>query len=113
MRSRHYVLVGLLAGILGVAALTVVYPPLDDLYLENPFWNGLSEVYRELKPGRIRDAGGFYTLDAGNSTVLMLGPSSGFSGEDVVAVRDYLEHGGLVVLCDDFGSGNQLLEGLG
>lgn len=113
MRSRHYVLLGLLAGVVGVAALTVVYPPLDDLYLENPFWNGLSEVYRELKPGRVRDAGEFYMLDAGNSTVLMVGPTSGFSSGDVVAVREYLERGGRVVLCDDIGSGNQLLEGLG
>jgi len=113
MRSRHYLLVGLALGVVGVVGLSLVYPPLDDLYLENPFWNGLSEVYRELKPGRIRDAGEYYFLEPGGSTVFMIGPSRGFSGEELEAVQDYLLRGGKVVLCDDFGSGNQLLEGLG
>jgi len=113
MRSRHYLALGLLLGVAGVIILTMLYPATDDLYLKNPFWNGLSKVYVELEPSRIRIAKEYYMLNACNSTVLLIGPSADFDDVEVEAVRDYLLRGGRVVLCDDFGSGNQLLEKLG
>ena len=97
-----------------VAGLSIAFPSIDDLWVDNPFWNGLSEFYSYTKPARLasledlRDT----VRASGNSTLLMLGPSRMFSSSDVQQVKAYLEAGGKVVLADDFGAGNDLLEGL-
>ena len=95
--------------------LTFVYPSVDDLMVENPFWNGLSKVYVSLDPVRVKELSELRTLvlNPGNSTLLILGPSTPFSEEDLRALRVFVSRGGLLVLADDFGSGNEVLEGFG
>jgi len=90
-------------------------PPLDDFRLENPFWNGLSELDSRVHPFEVTDLARLLNvvLKPSESTLLMLGPSKTFTDEDVDAVRGFLEAGGLVVLAEDFGVSNGLLEGLG
>jgi len=101
--------------LLAVAVVVVasLVPALDDLWVENPGWNGLSEFYREVDPVRVRSSSDLLGVDPLNSTLFLVGPSRGFTVDDVAGVRGYLEDGGRVVLLDDFGSGNELLEGLG
>jgi len=112
MRVREP-LVGVVLLVAAVAAVGWLYPALDDLWVENPGWNGLSEFYGCVDPVRVQGAGDLVGVDPSNSTLFIVGPSRGFSEEDVAGVRRYLVEGGRVVLLDDFGSGNELLEGLG
>ena len=112
MRVREP-LVGLVLLVAAVVVVASLYPVLDDLWVENPGWNGLSEFYRCVDPVRVRDAGVLVGFDPLNSTLFIVGPSRGFAVDDVEAVRGYLLDGGRVVLLDDFGSGNELLEGVG
>lgn len=112
MRVREP-LVGLVLLVAAVVAVGWLYPALDDLWVENPGWNGLSEFYGSVDPVRVRGAGDLLGVDPLNSTLFIVGPSRGFSEEDVAGVCGYLVDGGRVVLLDDFGSGNELLEGLG
>ncbi len=110
---RTILLVSLVAASTVIAGLILVFPPLDDLWLENPFWNGLSNVYSRLHPVRLRDLTSLRSVvEPSVCTVLMLGPSRPFTAREVEAVRAFLVSGGRVVLADDFGTGNSLLQGL-
>jgi len=114
MRFKTVLIVGVLLFGIAAVVLSVIYPQSDDMFVENPFWNGMSEVYRDIKPVRISNLGVLVdVVDPFNSKLLMLGPSTDYSDEDISVVRGYLEEGGTVVLADDFGTGNQLLVGLG
>ena len=113
-RTRLSVLLGLLAAFTLLVGVSAVYPSVDDLWVENPFWNGLSEFYRETKPTRLEELTQLGDVPVpGNSTLFMIGPSTEFSPLEVTEVNKYIVRGGTVVLADDFGTGNQLLEGLG
>lgn len=115
MRTSRIVLFSLVATFLIIFTVTVNYPSLDDLFVENPDWNGLSEMYGVYEPYRLDslDQWGRVPVRVVNSSLFIIGPSEEFSGSDVLVVEAYLEAGGRVVLMDDFGSGNLLLEGLG
>jgi len=52
-------------------------------------------------------------FDPSNATVFILGPSQAFTIRDVGIIDAFLRSGGRVILADEFGTGNELLEGLG
>jgi hypothetical protein len=115
LRARFILLVGLVVSAAFIVGLAAWFPSIDDLFVGNSFWNGLSEVYSVYHPARLETlealSGAF--SDPSNSTLLMLGPSKPFTTTDVQQVRGYLASGGAVILADDFGTANTLLEGLG
>ncbi|MFH2112164.1 MAG: DUF4350 domain-containing protein [Candidatus Bathyarchaeota archaeon] len=112
-KAQLSVLLGAVGAFTLLIGVTVAYPSLDDLWLENPFWNGLSEFYAEVKPLRMGGLSGLQgIISPGNTTLFIIGPSTAFSGEEVTWIRNYLHRGGTLVLADDFGTGNQLLDGL-
>lgn len=115
MKSSKIIIGSLGLTLVVVVAITMYTPSLDDLFVENPYWNGLSTVYREHDPIRLDSLEQWdtYLVPADNSSMFIIGPDQGFSEADALAVHDYLGDGGRVVLMDDFGSGNQLLELLG
>jgi hypothetical protein len=115
LRIRTAVLISLTMLVLVSLISTLFLPSVDDLWHENPFWNGISQVYVSYKPLTVSGFTGFSKLAVSpdNSTVLMVGPSLLFTDFEVEEIRSYITEGGHVVLADDFGSGNSLLEGLG
>ena len=112
MRARSVLLISLSVLIITSISLSMLIRPIDDLWVENPFWNGLSEVQSTIKPLRLSGLDNLQ-IPPENSTILMLGPSLPYAKSDINAIRSYLQEGGRVVLSDDFGTGNTLLEGLG
>jgi len=114
LRVRRTVVLGLSTAVIVVLGLAWVMPPMDDFRLENPFWNGLSELDLRIHLSEVSDLARLMdlVLKPSESALLVLGPSEPFSEEEVDGVRGLLEAGGLVVLAEDFGVGNGLLEGL-
>jgi hypothetical protein len=96
-----------------VLMLSVAYYwPIQEAYHPlNKDWNGCS---------RIASLTGNTTLllsydnPLPNSTSLLaiIGPSLNFTGHERSNIGNFLEYGGVVLLADDFGTGNNLLEGL-
>lgn len=113
MRNKHEFVLGGLVFLVFALAVTLYYPPVDNLFIGNPYWNGLSEMYNEIEPVRVHGFEDYRYIEASNSTLFIIGPSRDFNRDDIEAVKGFLESGGKVVLADDFGTGNQLLEGLG
>jgi len=113
LKSKRYALLGVLLLVSSVGIVSQFYPVIDDLFVRNPFWNGLSDVYNLLDPIRVQNLDVLYRSDPSSSTLLFIGPSTGFSVDEVESVKVFAERGGHVIVADDFGSGNDLLEGLG
>ena len=95
-----------------IAGISIVYamPPSDDFNPENTYWNGMSTAKTELnlQPLNI----GVERLDPSSSTLLIIGPSKPITDGEVESIKSYVSRGGLLILADDFGTGNSLLERL-
>ena len=105
MKVSRVVMVSLGFSLVVLVALTMWMPSVDDLFVENPYWNGLSGFYVECDPIRldVLSDWGSFLVPADNSTLFIIGPDSEFDVFDAEAVSDYLGSGGRVVLMDDFG----------
>ncbi len=100
----------LIAAGLGVLAMWFS-PSRADFQPTNGQWNGLSEFVREWGVTPL-DSLGLLAQDP-LRTVLVVIPYQAVTRDDVTRIRRYLEGGGVVALFDKFGSGNQVLQGLG
>jgi len=102
----------------GVAAFTVVIvavvlwvlPSSTDYSPANPRWNGLRVVARE---HGVVGIGSLDALPSGANTVLVVLPSSPPTRAETDRLRAFLAGGGTLVVMDDFGPGNAVLQGLG
>lgn len=80
----------------------------------NTEWNGTSSFFSSLdrhEVVEIQDPGDLagYT----NTTLLVLAPERKYRESDITAYRNYVARGNTLILADDFGTGNILLQGLG
>lgn len=97
------------AALLLFLALT---PPLDDFDPLNPYWNGISGASSSLG---LRQLPSFSAVQgsAASTAVLIIGPDESFESGYIESARQYLLSGGMIIVMDDFGAANVLLEGLG
>ena len=111
---RKALISGILVGVLAVILLIRFFPSNDDFSLDNPFWNGLKNFKKETKALSISSvsAAGFISLPAKN-VLFIIGPSGVYTRREVEFISSYLREGGVLILADDFGSGNSILKGLG
>jgi len=100
----------------------------SDFSIYNPRWNGCSDL-----AVKTREMGAFtpnielaegkrtevtqrelaeYDVDPNKTSIMIIGPRQEFSDESIEFVDQFLRNGGKLVLADDFGSGNTLLDGL-
>ena len=108
------ILIGFSFSLLCIVGFSSVYPKINDLWVENQFWNGLSSFYSIELPVRIDSLTELeITVNPSGSTLFIIGPYQGFTMVDAESILNYLGRGGTLVLLDDFGSGNQLLSLLG
>ena len=83
----------------------------------NTGWDGVSN-FGKLVYSRADVAPVLSTYDSVNigekeGTLVVIGPNLDFTREEIESVREFLNNGNTLILADDFGTGNQLLEGLG
>jgi len=117
---------------LGLALLSMVTPVLSssaDFSIFNTGWNGTSDLavstYRagKFSPSfELRSTGGDVEfvrigledieLDPASEAIVIIGPTKGFSESEGVLMGDFVRAGGNLLLADDFGSGNSLLEAM-
>jgi hypothetical protein len=130
--KRFYALaisIGLAALLLGLSLVVPVVGTATDFSIYNTGWNGTSNIaIKTYQAGKfvpsleLRGTGAqvepaIISLDhAGinpaDSSIIIIGPSKAFTDADGDYVSDFLAKGGVVVLADDFGTGNSLLERL-
>jgi hypothetical protein len=109
-KGKLSIIIGLTSALIVSYCLTMIYPNIEDLWRENFDWNGLSIFYEQTKPTKIENLDQLETMTNSETTLFFIGPTIGFTALEAKQVHDYLRYGGIVILADDFGSGNQLLE---
>ena len=98
-------------------ALSIVWAansPIDDPYsMHNTQWNGTSALAQRGFVAVTADL--VDTLSSANATqiLLIVAPSRPFSREEVSSIGDSVRKGGLLVITDNFGPSNELVDLLG
>ncbi len=110
MTGRAWVNAVLAAGI-GVAMLTWLHPADTDYSAAGRGWNGLQRTTRELNAVTLA-AAGEYALLAPPGTLILV-PSMLPERSVLGNVNGFVRGGGVLVLLDDYGYGNDVLEALG
>jgi hypothetical protein len=105
----------LLSAVFVLALLLVVGKLLisgDSFGLTNPSWDGISSVAMNDRTAPLDD---FSLLrQAGpDDTLLIIGPSASYTGQDVADVSSFMLNGGRAIVMDDYGTADTLLESLG
>lgn len=111
---RGYLLLGLSIAAIILISLVVVIPSTDDFSPDNPLWNGLSSFYEQFNASTI--SGSLAQLSAelpAHGALVIVGPSGNISAAEALELRRFLERGGILIVADDFGSGNFILSLMG
>lgn len=89
---------------------------IDDFSTYNAEWNGGKDIRNELSKNHTVSSmpgiDGLTVYDPDKTAFIILGPDEIFSKQDRKIVKEFIENGGLLILADDFGTGNYLLDNL-
>jgi len=131
--GRAYASIAIVALAVAFLAVSLIAPALStttDFSIYNSGWNGtsqlaiatynlglfaptlrLQETDTEMTVAHL----GFeeLELDPLSDSLIVIGPSQGFSDGDAEVVDRFVRGGGVLLLADDFGTGNELLEKIG
>jgi hypothetical protein len=87
------------------------YPSIQDFAASNNMWNGIKSATSELEADTINS---YSELpDLSEKTVLVTIPYLDYSDEELSQIRQFIETGGKLILMDDYGYGNRILDYLG
>jgi hypothetical protein len=101
-----------LAIVLFVSWLSIAfYPSAQDFMRANPFWNGLREFSDRFDVDMVATLDEVASEERG--TVLIAISYHPYSDEELARITDFVNAGGILLLMDDFGYGNQVLRALG
>ncbi|MHC1628894.1 MAG: DUF4350 domain-containing protein [Candidatus Nezhaarchaeales archaeon] len=109
---KRYAISGIILGVFVAMMIIYVTPPQDDFHIENPYWNGLSDFATLFNVTPLWSIDELAAHEPSKCALFIIGPSLGFSQDYVSAIKDFLRKGGLLVVADDFGSANEILEKL-
>ncbi len=118
---------GLVVLLFILAFATPLFINNSDFSIYNPGWNGCSNIaIKTYKSGKLQPTFYFegseltlaqysfekYNLDANDSCILIIGPRSSFTNSETNYIKDFLDDGGIILLADDFGTGNEILSNI-
>lgn len=93
--------------------LTIYFlPSVQNFGDSNPYWNGLSYLKSNFNAYSLSS----YTLlpSVGSGYVLLIiGPQKQYYADEINKIENFLNSGGVVLIADNFGTGNNLLQSLG
>jgi len=109
LRTRIITLASAVALIL-ILSTAYYWPVQDEYHPLNEEWNGCSKVVNASRNSTLLFSYGEALAE--HTLFAIVGPGLGFSQKEAAYVRIFLESGGTVLLADDIGKGNSLLESL-
>ncbi len=111
MNLRRFLLVVTAALIVVLALVVWFLPPSDDFRADNPFWNGLEDMSFNYLAEPIYSLSDLPVIAEGSTLILI--PYLDFTPAELEELHRFATQGGTLVLADDYGYGNQVLEYLG
>lgn len=99
--------------VLLTAAFAYFLPIPDPYHPLNTNWNGCSEIFQTYQNASLLTSYDTPLTNNPGSLLAIIGPNLEFTTNDASMIHTFLEGGGTVLLADNLGTGNQLLEALG
>jgi len=87
----------------------VFYPSPQDFMRSNPSWNGLKDFSHRTHADMVTSLS---KVEFGTERVLLTIPYLQYNDNDLQKVTDFVQGGGTLLVMDDYGYGNQVLEAL-
>ena len=111
MELRRFLLI-ITVTLLIVLILTVwFFPSNDDFRVDNPFWNGIRDIRAEYQ---VQPLGSLADLPSSpDGATLLVIPYLSFTSTELEHLNYFASRGGRLIIADDYGHGNQILEYLG
>jgi hypothetical protein len=111
VRLHRYLLI--LTGVLIIALILVVWflPSNDDFRLDNPFWNGSNYMKAEYQARPLNSLADLPSSP--NKETLLIIPYTSSTPTDLDRLNSFTSRGGRLIIADDYGHGNEILEYLG
>lgn len=84
------------------------YPSSEDFRDENPFWNGLKTFTNQFDASPISSFDDLPSAKEENALVVI--PQLKFTEPEMETLQNFLKRGGTILIMDDFGYGNDILD---
>jgi hypothetical protein len=107
---RRFLLLVTIVLIITLSVAVWLVPPDADFLHTNPYWNGLSRLSTDINAQTYTAAS---DLEPSAGKALIVFPYAEYTSHDLDAFESFVRTGGTLVVADDYGQGNQILQGLG
>lgn len=111
MELRKFLMIFSIALVIILLIVVWFFPSNDDFRVENPFWNGSKNVSSTFQASPLATLSGLPSSPEGSTLILI--PYLDFTTAELEELYTFVAQGGTLVLADDYGFGNQILEYLG
>lgn len=113
-----YALLGALVGVFLVVLLLTASSSTAAFSVFNPSWDGASGVQSVATDEDIETQVALSTttyrdVNPNETVAVVIGPQDTYTPTELESIRAFVDAGGTLIVADDFGSGNQLLSGIG
>lgn len=111
MELRRFVVILTIALVIILAIVVWLFPSNEDFRAENPFWNGTRDISSSFPASPLASLSDLPPSPQGSTLILI--PYLDFTPDELGELKSFVTQGGTLVLADDYGYGNQILEYLG
>ena len=111
MKLHRFILILTLSLVIILAAVVWFFPSDEDFRTENPFWNGTKDISSVIPASPVQSLSEL-PISPQEVTFILI-PYLDFTPAELEEINNFVTRGGTLVLADDYGYGNQLLEHLG
>lgn len=111
MELRKFLVLFTITLIIILAVVVWFFPLDDDFRTENPFWNGTKEISSSQLVSPLEALSNLPPSPEGSTLILI--PYLNFTLPELEKLNSFVAQGGTLILADDYGYGNQVLEHLG
>jgi hypothetical protein len=108
---HRFLVILTVAVVIILAMVAWFFPSNEDFRIENPFWNGARDISSIVPASPLLSLSDLPTPFPG--TTLILIPYLDFAPAELGKLNSFVTGGGTLILADDYGYGNRILEYLG
>lgn len=106
--ERRIWLTVVLLNVLTASLIIWFYPSNGDFRCDNPFWNGYSKLRETVNAKTLTDLKALPPNPKGLALIMI--PYTPISVEEAKLLKGFVEDGGVLIVMDDYGYGNQVLK---
>ena len=111
MELRRFLVIITIAVIILLMITVWFFPSNEDFRVENPFWNGIRDISANYPVLPLESLSDLPSSPQGRTLILI--PYLKYTTVELEQINSFVNRGGRLVLADDYGHGNQILEYLG